>query len=851
VEATTSNISLSTLQNALAGRYAFERELGRGGMATVYLARDLTRERYVAVKVLLPELAVTLGMERFLREIDVGTALQHPRIVGVLDSGSADGVLYYVMPFVEGMSLRDRLNKEKQLPVDETIELAQQVADALAYAHSKGVIHRDIKPENILLDAKGGAMVADFGIARAVSVAGGETLTRTGMAVGTPTYMSPEQAMGSKDVTPESDIYSLACVVYELLAGQPPFTGPTAMALLARHSLDNVPSLKIVRGTVPDAVEDAIVRAMAKVPADRFRSATDFAAAMLDTEGAARRRRDSLRAKAIAADTVEREALGPSKKKTPLIAAAVAVLVLGAGGGWYAWKQSQGATTPAGLTGDFAKTNIAVTYFEDRSPGKQMGYLADGITESLINELTAVRQLKVISRNGVAPFKGKTLTPDSIARALKIGTLVTGSVSPAAGNKLKVELNVVDALTGNQLASTKIEQPPEKLLELQDSLAYNMSLFLRQHVGKEIQELVSKSGTRNSAAWDALQRARQTVGEIDVLIRARDIPAAMQKISEADAALAKVEAIDKNWAQPIIDRGWLAFRAARLLLPKDPEFAKTLDAGLAHVDRALKLSPNDPEAIEVRGSLHYWQWLQNVVPDENSLAVIESAERDFNTVTTANSQSASAWNALSHLLINKKQYSMAKLAAENAQKADPYLVDIDRTIYRLFGASLDLGLRDQAAKYCNEGATRYPQNHLFVECKLWLYTLEGTKPNMAEVWKMRDTVVAHVPANRVDFYKLKSNLMVGSAYIRAGQPDSAKALGEANQGDSQLDPRLELANLASIIYAQTGDKDRALQYFARQMAANPQQRPFAAKDESWWLRSLRSDPRYQALVKAN
>ena len=342
MEATTSNISLSTLQNALAGRYAFERELGRGGMATVYLARDLTHDRYVAVKVLLPELAVTLGMERFLREIDVGTALQHPRIVGVLDSGSADGVLYYVMPFVEGMSLRDRLNKEKQLPVDETIELTQQVADALAYAHSKGVIHRDIKPENILLDAKGGAMVADFGIARAVSVAGGETLTRTGMAVGTPTYMSPEQAMGSRDVTPESDIYSLACVVYELLAGQPPFTGPTAMALLARHSLDNVPSLKIVRGTVPDAVEDAIVRAMAKVPADRFRSATDFAAAMLDTEGAARRRRDSLRAKAMAAETVERQALG-GKKKTPLIAAAVAVLVLGAAGGWFAWQRSQDA----------------------------------------------------------------------------------------------------------------------------------------------------------------------------------------------------------------------------------------------------------------------------------------------------------------------------------------------------------------------------------------------------------------------------------------------------------------------------------------------------------------------------
>src|SRR5215213_8043213 len=344
VEATSANISLSTLQTALAGRYAFERELGRGGMATVYLARDLTRDRYVAVKVLLPELAVTLGLARFLREIDVGTRLQHPRIVGVLDSGTADGVLYYVMPFVDGATLRDKLNREKQLSVDDTIQITQQVADALAYAHSMGVIHRDIKPENILLDGTG-ALVADFGIARAVSVAGGENLTRTGMAVGTPTYMSPEQAMGSKDVTPESDIYSLACVTYEMLAGQPPFTGPTAMALLARHSLDNVPSLKIVRGTVPDAVEDAIVRAMAKVPADRFRSATDFAAALLDSDGAALRRANSLRASAIPANTMADVQVAGGGKKKVMIAALVALPLLAAGG-WFAFGRKAAVADP-------------------------------------------------------------------------------------------------------------------------------------------------------------------------------------------------------------------------------------------------------------------------------------------------------------------------------------------------------------------------------------------------------------------------------------------------------------------------------------------------------------------------
>jgi len=210
------------------------------------------------------------------------------------------------MPFVNGPSLRERLQRQKQLPISDVIAIARELADALDYAHSKGVIHRDIKPENILLSPDHGAMVADFGVARAVSVAGGETITRTGMTVGTPTYMSPEQAMGSRDVTPESDIYSLGCVVYEMLAGEPPFTGPTAMAILARHSLDNIPSVRILRGTVPDAVEDAIIQAMAKVPADRFRSARDFAAALTDDEGAARRRRAA--AAGVAAPQFPRDA---------------------------------------------------------------------------------------------------------------------------------------------------------------------------------------------------------------------------------------------------------------------------------------------------------------------------------------------------------------------------------------------------------------------------------------------------------------------------------------------------------------------------------------------------------------
>src|SRR5690349_11553803 len=379
-----SSETLTAFRSELAEKYRLERELGQGGMATVYLAYDMANDRHVALKVLNPELAASLGAERFLREIEVGRTLLHPNIVGVLDSGSADGKLFYTMPFVEGASLRDKLDREKQLGIDEAIDLTKQIAEALAFAHSKGVIHRDIKPENILL-SNGMALVADFGIARAVSVAGGERLTRTGMAVGTPTYMSPEQAMGSKDVTPESDIYSLACMVYEMLAGQPPFTGPTAMALLARHSLDNVPSLKIVRGTVPDAVEDAIVRAMAKVPADRFRSAVDFANALTDNEGAMLRRLHSLKAMAIPAGPMaDLQTAGGGKKKL-LIGALVAVPLLLAGG-YFAWSKSKGGSTDSALLAMKAN-DIAVLYLDDRSPDHSLKYLSDGLTEALIHEL--------------------------------------------------------------------------------------------------------------------------------------------------------------------------------------------------------------------------------------------------------------------------------------------------------------------------------------------------------------------------------------------------------------------------------------------------------------------------------
>ena len=267
------------LSESLSDRYLIERELGVGGMATVYLAQDLKHSRWVAIKVLKPELAAMLGAERFLQEIKTTASLQHPHILGLIDSGENAHQLWYVMPFVEGESLRDRIKHEKQLPVGEAVRLVVEAAGALDYAHRHGVIHRDIKPENILLQ-DGRAMVADFGIALAASKAGGSRMTETGMSLGTPQYMSPEQAMGDLEITVASDVYALGCVLYELLIGQPPFTGPTPQAIVARVMAGEPAPLIAVRKTIPSHVEAAVIQSLQRLPADRFASAAEFAAAL-------------------------------------------------------------------------------------------------------------------------------------------------------------------------------------------------------------------------------------------------------------------------------------------------------------------------------------------------------------------------------------------------------------------------------------------------------------------------------------------------------------------------------------------------------------------------------------------
>jgi serine/threonine protein kinase len=371
--------------SVIADRYRVSREIGRGGMATVYQARDLKHDRDVALKVLSSELPAPSGAERFLREIAFTARLDHPHILPLLDSGESDGLLYYVMPLVEGESLRDRLKREKQLSIDDALQITREIASALSHAHGHGVLHRDIKPENIMLSG-GHARVADFGIGRALSAtAVDNNLTLTGLAVGTPTYMSPEQASGASDVDARSDVYSLACVLYEMLAGQPPYLASSTAALLARKSLEPMPPLRMTRGSVPVEVEQAIAKALAPVPADRFASAREFVQALGSR---------SLTSLPIRAVTRARDAR---------LIVLLALLLVGA----VAVAADIGGVRTR-LVGSVASDRIAtlaVLPLENLSGDAQQDFLAAGMHEALITGLGRLRGLeRVTARSSVLRY---------------------------------------------------------------------------------------------------------------------------------------------------------------------------------------------------------------------------------------------------------------------------------------------------------------------------------------------------------------------------------------------------------------------------------------------------------------
>ena len=804
-------------------------------MATVYLAEDLKHHRSVAIKVLRPELAAAIGTKRFLREIATTARLSHPHILPLHDSGVADSLLYYVMPFVEGESLRSRLAREKQLPLDDALRITQEVSDALSYAHSVGVVHRDVKPENILLSG-GHALVADFGIARAVTAAGGERLTDTGIAVGTPAYMSPEQATGSGDVDARTDQYSLACVLYELLVGEPPFTGATAQAVMARHTLDDVTPPSIVRSNIPDGVERALLRALAKAPADRFPTTHLFAEAISAgvRTTAPNLRRPRRRIQVVPAQHYWRAAAG------------AAVLLVAIGWGWQHWTRSTGTATPAGPD----PTHIAVLYFSQRGDSTGAPYLADGLTEALIHELSSVKALHVISANGVRAYRNTTVVPDSIGRALRVRTIVQGTIAQTR-DYIRLDVSLIDAASNAEIGSTTLESPRADVLALQDTLARSVSWFLRKAVGQEIQVQHARLGTTSEPAWELVQRAAERKQDIDALLEAGDTAAASHALAGADSLLIQAAARDPKWSTPIIERGWVAWGQRQILgFDKGPASVWT-GRGLAFAGQALALMPQDPEALRLRGTMRYVRWLLNLDPSPlTGDELLAAAEQDLRAAAAPdNPNRAAALALLSHLLFRKDEMAEGKLVALEAYETDPYLTNASELLYRLSSVSIDLEDGPEAARWCREGYRRFPGDPFFTECQIELYALRDQRPDVGRAWRLLEQNVSQYPPNAREYRRRRDQLFVAMALMRAGLKDSARAVALRSRADAEIDPTHELAYFEAMLRNLLGDRDEALRLLATYLATNPQDRATLAKDETWWWRGLRDDPRFKALVR--
>jgi len=434
----------------LADRYAIERELGRGGMATVYLATDLRHHRSVALKVLRPELAAALGTQRFLREIEVAAALTHPHILPLHDSGEAGDFIFYVMPFIEGESLRERLIRDGALPAAEAIRIAREVAEALEYAHAHGVVHRDIKPENILLSS-GHAVVSDFGIARAIGVAGGGQITEAGSVVGSPKYMSPEQVEGDPEVDGRSDIYSLGCVLYEAVTGTTPFGGTTSMGMMVRRLLDTPPPMRSVRPDVTPGLEAVVQKAMARTPAERFATAAELAAALGALEAG-----------------------------------------------------TSGGVAPAARE---EKASLAVLPFVNLSPDPENEYFSDGMTDELMSALAKLPGLRVAARTSSFAFKGKERDIRDIGRRLRVGTVLEGSVRKA-GNRLRISAQLVDTGDGFQLWSETYERDLQDVFAVQDEIARTIAAELKLKLLAGGEAALVKPATSNLEAYTCYLQGR-------------------------------------------------------------------------------------------------------------------------------------------------------------------------------------------------------------------------------------------------------------------------------------------------------------------------------------------------------
>ena len=573
-----------TLESHLGDRYAVIRELGSGGMATVFLATDTKHGRPVALKVLRPDVAAAIGAERFLREIETVARLTHPHILPLHDSGEASGVLYYVTPYIEGESLRDRLEREGALPVDDALSIARECADGLAYAHDQGVLHRDVKPGNVLLSG-GHAVLADFGVARALEEAAeAESLTGSGVSLGTVGYMSPEQAAAEDKLNARSDIYALGCVLYEMLAGEPAFRGPTARAVMARQ-MEGPPSVTTVRSTVPPSLETVIEKACRATPADRFASAAEMAAAL-----------DDVRVQVATGSPSQ-----PGRDRRVVAFGIVMAALVALAGVW--WVAQSGASAGGG-DGGTSLRSVAVLPFSNLSADPDNRYFSDGLAEEIRNVLANVDGLDVAARTSSVAYRDRDTDVREIGSELGVGAVLEGSVQ-RAGDRVRVTAQLIQTSDGFHLWSEAYDRELDDIFRIQEEVAQQIVRAMRVELDVPVERAVARRRpTDDMEAYQLFLQARhlyhQRTGE--ALLRSvdlyRDAIERDSTFAEAYGGLAMAYIALPTYGTPELE--YDPVERARAMAERGLELDSTLAQGYAVRGHLLFLSRPSPDLPNAR-----------------------------------------------------------------------------------------------------------------------------------------------------------------------------------------------------------------------------------------------------------
>jgi serine/threonine-protein kinase len=493
-------------------------------------------------------------------------------------------------------------------------------------------------------------------------------------------------------------------------------------------------------------------------------------------------------------------------------------------------------------------TSIAVLYFEDLSAGGDLDYVAEGLTESLIEQMSEIRSLDVVSRNGVAPYRDTDVTPDSVARALSVGSLIRGSVEPDGGD-LRITVRLVDGLSGADIERRVLEIPAGQFLAAQDSLAENVGRILRRRLGEEIRLRERREGTDSDEAWSLVQRAELVMQQAESVAEAGEPETAVSRLAQADSLLAAAASVDPQWVRPPARRAHAAFREAFFLANWLGEFERAgevLAAGLDHAQQALAIDSRDADALEQRGSLQYLYYLLDLTADsEESEQLLDAAQEDLKAAVDSDPTRASVYSILSHLYVNRGDNVSVILTARRAYEEDAYLEDADRILRRLFWAHYNLEQLRDARTWCEEGASRFPENYHFVECQLWLTLSPTDQPDPDEAWELSALLDQLAPD---EYERRLGRLLVAGVLLQAGQADSAAAVFATGQGTAEIDPLQELVLQEAAIRSVSGDPDRAVELIRVYLAADPNASLDSGSGLHWWWRDLSGRQDFQALV---